>query len=297
MIHSQPQPPLRARGLTKSFGAVRAVNGVDLDLAPGEALGFLGPNGAGKSTVLSILMGLRPADTGEVALFGHAPDSAAARALFGATPQSAGFPEQITPRELLVYAAAHHRAPRPAGDLAEAFGLGRLIDRRMAGFSGGEVRRVALALAFVGNPRLVFLDEPTTGLDTAAQEGFQQVARDYVRQGGALVLTSHHWDEIEAVCDRLTMIDRGEPVLDGTIDAIRARTRVNRVTFALPDGRHPPAWLAAGATTPGHWQAESADSDALIRRMVADGVPFTALAVRPLDLKDIITRIRNEARP
>jgi len=296
MTRSDTRPPIRARGLTKSFGTVRAVNGVDLDLAPGEALGFLGPNGAGKSTVLSILMGLRPADGGEVALFGHAPDSAAARALFGATPQSAGFPEQITPRELLGYAAAHHRAPRPAADLAEAFGLGRLIDRRMAGFSGGEVRRVALALAFVGNPRLVFLDEPTTGLDSAAQEGFQQVARDYVRQGGALVLTSHHWDEIEVVCDRLTMIDRGEPVLDGTIDAIRARTRVNRVTFALPDGQKPPSWLAAGATTAGQWQAESADSDALIRRMVADDVPFSALAVRPLDLKDIINRIRNEAR-
>lgn len=293
MTPTPSHPPIRARGLTKSFGAVRAVNGVDLDLAPGEALGFLGPNGAGKSTVLSMLMGLRPADTGEVAVFGHPPSSPAARALFGATPQSAGFPEQLTPRELIGYAAAHHRDPRPVASLIEAFGLGRLIDRRMSGFSGGEVRRVALALAFAGNPRLVFLDEPTTGLDSAAREGFQAVSRDYVRQGGALVLTSHHWDEIEAVCDRLTMIDRGEPVLDGTLEAIRASTRVNTVAFALPGA--PPDWTGATAAGTGRWHAETADSDAMIRRLATEGVAFADLTVRPLDLKDIITRIRNEA--
>jgi ABC-2 type transport system ATP-binding protein len=282
---------IAAQGLVKRFGAVTAVAGVDLALAPGAALGLLGPNGAGKSTALSMLTGLRPPDAGTVRLFGHPAGSAAARRLAGVTPQATGFPEQLTPREVLAYAAAHHRAPRAAADLSEAFGLGRLMDRRMAGFSGGELRRVALALAFVGTPRLVFLDEPTTGLDAAAQEGFQQVARAYVEAGGALVLTSHHWDEIEAVCDHITMIDRGETVLSGALADIRARMRVNRLRFALPEGVEPPGWLAAQADA-GGWRAESDDSDACLRRLIAEGVPFAALTITPLDLKDIIARHR-----
>jgi len=294
MANKSTEQAIRARGLVKTFGAVRAVAGVDLDLDAGQAVGLLGPNGAGKSTMLSMLMGLRPPNAGQVTIFGHAAGSPAARAVIGATPQSAGFPEQLTPRELLAYAAAHHATPRPSNDLAEAFGMGALMDRRMAGFSGGEVRRVALALAFVGTPRLVFLDEPTTGLDSAAQEGFRTVAHEYVRQGGAMVLTSHHWDEIEAICDRITMIDKGERVLDGGLDAIRARTRVNRLSFALPQGRTPPDWLRA-TQGPDGWQAETTDSDALLRRMAAENVPFQALTIRPLDLKDVIARIRKEA--
>ncbi|WP_323036127.1 ABC transporter ATP-binding protein [Pararhodobacter sp.] len=288
------QQAITARGLVKSFGAVKAVAGVDLDLAEGEAVGLLGPNGAGKSTALSMLMGLRKPDAGSVSIFGHAAGSRAARRVTGVTPQAAGFPVQLTPREVLAYAAAHHANPRQSRDLAEAFGVGALMDRRMVGFSGGEVRRVALALAFVGAPKLVFLDEPTTGLDTAAQEGFCSVARAFVQQGGALVLTSHHWDEIEAICDRITMIDKGERVLDGSLDEIRARTRVNRLSFALPDGVMPPDWLGATHSLEG-WHVETRDSDGVLRRMVAEGVPFAALSIQPLALKDVIARIRMEA--
>lgn len=295
MAKGQGVQPLRARGLVKRFGAVRAVSGVDLDLDEGQALGLLGPNGAGKSTVLSMAMGLRAPDAGQVTVFGHAAGSAAARALVGATPQATGFPPQLTPRELLGYAAAHHRAPRAADDLAESFGLGTLMDRRIAGFSGGEARRVALALAFVGAPRLVFLDEPTTGLDAEAQEAFRVTAREYVMQGGALVLTSHHWDEIEAVCDRLTMIDRGECVLDGAIKDIRARVAGRVLRFAMAGGAAPPDWIGAQSSGGGWWSAEPHDSDALLRRMVREGVPFAELSVEPMDLKQTIARIRQEA--
>lgn len=280
--------PIEAQDLDKSFGAVRAVRGLSLRLAPGEALGLLGPNGAGKSTALSLLTGLRAPDAGRVRIFGHPAGSAGARARIGVTPQTAGFPVQLTPREVLDYAAA--RRPGDVGAVIAAFGLGPLEGRRMAGFSGGEVRRVALALAFLGDPGLIFLDEPTAGLDAAAQEAFRGIARAYVQRGGALVLTSHHWDEIEAVCDRITMIDRGRPVLEGDLAGIRARMQARQVSFALDGGASPPVWL--GARRAGaRWRAESDDSDGLLRRMVAEGLPFADLTIEPLPLKDIIARI------
>lgn len=289
MVSYHQHPALAARGLVKRFGTITAVDGLDLGLDPGEALGLLGPNGAGKSTTLSMMMGLVPPDAGQIAIFGHPAGSEAARRAIGATPQSAGFPVQLTPRELIAYTAARHADPAPVADLVEAFGLGRLIDRRMAGFSGGELRRVALALAFVGRPRLVFLDEPTTGLDTQGQEAFVATARAYVAQGGALVLTSHHWAEIEAICSRITLIDHGRCVLDGSLSEIRARTRRKRLHFLLD--QPPPPWLSAEPEA-GGWSRASDDSDALLRRMVAEGVGFFDLTVESLDLKAQIDALK-----
>lgn len=292
MLYNSSTQAITARGLSKRFGSVQAVSNLDLDVGAGEALGLLGPNGAGKSTTLSMLMGLRQPDAGETLIFGHQAGSPQARALTGATPQTAGFPEQLTPREILTYTAARYGVAPRIDEAVARFGLEKIIDRRAAGFSGGEMRRVALALAFCGRPKLVFLDEPTAGLDVTAQEGFQVVARDYVAQGGALVLTSHHWDEIEAICGSIAMIDQGETVLHGSIDDLRGRMGATRLRFEL-DEPAMPAWLAA---TPdeGAWQVETANSDSLLRKMVTESVPFRNLTVTPLELKDLIDRIRNE---
>lgn len=288
---------IHARGLAKRFGTVQAVSHIDLDLAPGQALGLLGPNGAGKSTTLSMLMGLRAPDAGQALIFGHPAGSAPARCVTGATPQATDFPDQLTPREILGYTAARYGMALRPDEIVPQFGLGALIDRRMAGFSGGEMRRVALALAFVGRPRLVFLDEPTTGLDSTAQEGFRSVAQNYVAQGGALVLTSHHWDEIEAICTALAVIDQGETVLAGRIDTIRARARITRIAFDLPDGVTPPLWLSARRDV-ARWHIETPESDSLLRRMVAEGLPFANLTLHPLDLKDLIHHLRqNSSQP
>jgi ABC-2 type transport system ATP-binding protein len=287
------QKAIEARGLTKRFGAVTAVENLSLQLGEGEALGLLGTNGAGKTTALAMLMGLRMPDAGEVRLFGHLPGSAAAREVMGVTPQAAGFPDQLSPREVLAYANARRKNYANLDDVITAFGLGPLIDRRMAGFSGGEVRRVALALAFLGRPGLVFLDEPTAGLDTGAQDAFRKIARDYVAKGGALILTSHHWDEIEAVCDRITMIDQGRKVMEGTLTDIRARMQARQIGFTLPEGTAPPDWIRARPQGMG-WRVESDDSDTDLRRMVTEKVPFSGLTIEPLALKDIISRIRKE---
>lgn len=285
--------PIRATGLAKRFGGVKAVSNVNLEVTPGSALGLLGPNGAGKSTTLSMLMGLSKPDAGAVRVFGSTAGSAKARQVTGATPQATDFPDQLTPRELLQYTAACYGKTPKTDDLARQFCLQTLIDRRVAGFSGGELRRVALALAFAGEPALVFLDEPTTGLDIDAQEGFREATRAYVDQGGALVLTSHHWDEIEAICDSISLIDQGETVLNTRINDMRARVNIKHLSFNLPDGSVPPEWMQA--THDGQrWHMNTEDADSTLRQMVAENLPFEDLSLEPLPLDALIKHIRDK---
>lgn len=287
---------VEADEIGKRFGAVMAVDRLSISLEPGGALGLLGPNGAGKSTALAMLTGLRAPDTGEVRIFGHQPGSPKARARMGVTPQAAGFPSQLTPRELLHYARARRGDRAGFDDIITAFGLASLLDRRLAGFSGGEVRRVALALAFLGRPGLVFLDEPTAGLDIAAQDAFALTARAFVKNGGALILTSHYWAEIETICDRITMIDKGRKVLEGSLAEMRARMQARIIRFSLPAGDQPPAWLPARRQGT-QWCVETQDSDSLLRRMVGEGLGFRDLTVKPIDLSDIIARIARKDIP
>ncbi|WP_349363941.1 MAG: ABC transporter ATP-binding protein [Roseitalea porphyridii] len=287
-------PAISARAIGKRFGRIEALSDLSLELHRGEALGLVGTNGAGKTTALEILQGLRRADTGKADIFGSPAGSIAARRHIGVTPQNADFPEQMSPREVLTYAAAHFDRPQKVSDLVATFGLGRLIDRRMGGFSGGETRRLALALAFVGNPALVFADEPTAGLDTDGQEMFKAQARAYVEAGGSLLLTSHHWDEIEQVCDRIVMIDRGRVVLQGTLEDIRRRAGHCRISFDLPEGATPSGRAADARYYDGRWQIVSADSDALVRELIAAEPRVANLHVIPLDLKDTIARLHRE---
>ena len=285
--------PILAKGLSKHFGPVQAVAQLDIEISHGEALGLLGPNGAGKSTTLSMLRGLVRPDAGQIEVFGHPAGHPAARRLVGATPQSTAFPDQLTPREILDYTAARYGNWPNIETLAESFGLENLIDRRVSGFSGGELRRVALGLAFVGKPRLVFLDEPTSGLDTNARETFNFFVRDYVNDGGSLVLTSHHWDEIEAVCNTVALIDGGEMVLAGRLEDIRARTHVKLMRFALPNGTTPPDWMSCSLNGD-MWRVETAQGDATVRRMIDENIPFRGLVIEPLKLSSLIDRIREE---
>ncbi|MGP1254155.1 MAG: ABC transporter ATP-binding protein [Kiloniellales bacterium] len=288
-------PAIEAQGLCKCFGKVQALQDFSLTLRPGEALGLIGTNGAGKSTALKLLQGLRVPDRGSAQIFGQPVGSPSAKGHVGITPQKADFPEQMTPREMLSYAAAHFRTPKPMTELIQAFGLNRIVDRRMGGFSGGESRRVALALAFVGNPSLVFLDEPTSGLDTDGQDMFQTYARSYADAGGSLLLTSHHWDEIEQICDRIVMIDQGKQILEGALDDIRRRAGRSRISFAMAEDADAPAWLTDEFTSQaGRWHAVTADSDTLVRRLIQDLPKCRDLQVTPLDLKETVAQLRKE---
>ena len=282
-------------GVTKSFGEINAVNGIDMIVGPGEALAFLGPNGAGKSTTISLILGLLRPSTGRVALFGRSPWLPAARRLIGATPQETDFPPNLKVVELLRLVAAHFPAPAEINTLVRDFGLESVADRRAAKLSGGERRRLALAMAFVGNPLAVFLDEPTTGLDIEARQIFWHAVHRYHRDGGAVFLTTHYLEEAEALADRVVLIDRGKLVQQGTVAEIKARVDVKRLRFRAAAVPELPGF--AEASLRDDWVVvDSADADALVRSLVGAKVDFNDLEIEPVSLEEAVIAVFRDDR-
>jgi ABC-2 type transport system ATP-binding protein len=211
------------RGVTKRFGAVLALDAVDLEVRAGELLALLGPNGAGKTTALSILLGLRRPDRGRAELFGRDPRCPEARAAVGVTPQESGFPPTLRVGEIVELVQAHFASPPPTSELLARFGLAQLGRRQAGGLSGGERRRLSVALAFAGRPRAVFLDEPTAGLDVESRRDVWRELEEYAAGGGTVLLTTHHLDEAEALASRVLLLAGGRLVAEGSPRELAAR--------------------------------------------------------------------------
>ncbi len=278
--------------VSKTFGTTVALKSLSLTVKKGQAIALLGPNGAGKSTALSILLGLRQPTSGNAKLFGAAPGSPSAMQKIGVTPQMANFPPQLTPVELLQFACSHFPAPHKIDYLINTFGLEEIAKRRVQGFSGGERRKIAIAMCFAGNPELVILDEPTSGLDTEGQKKFQTLATDYIRQGASLILTSHYWPEIENVADHIIMIDKGKTVLSGAIAEIKAAVNVNRISFNASTANR---FVQKNFTKNNSgWTMTTTGSDEIIRQLVESGQDFTNLKITPRSLEEAIAIYRDE---
>jgi ABC-2 type transport system ATP-binding protein len=208
---------------------VQALDGLDLDIAAGEVLAVLGPNGAGKSTAIALLLGLVRADDGEVALFGQSPQQLAARRRIGVMLQSAAIPDTLQVRELLELTRSYYPAPRSVADCVAMAGLDGLLQRRYGRLSGGQQRRVQFALAICGRPQLLFLDEPTTGLDIDARQTLWRAIRELVAQGCGVLLTTHYLEEAEALASRVVVVDGGRVLAQGSVQAIRAHVAQRRI--------------------------------------------------------------------
>jgi ABC-2 type transport system ATP-binding protein len=217
------------RGVRKAYGTVQALDGLDLDIAAGEVLALLGPNGAGKSTAIALLLGLVRADDGEVALFGQSPQQLAARRRIGVMLQSAAIPDTLQVRELLELTRSYYPAPRSVADCVAMAGLDGLLQRRYGRLSGGQQRRVQFALAICGRPQLLFLDEPTTGLDIDARQTLWRAIRELVAQGCGVLLTTHYLEEAEALASRVVVVDGGRVLAQGSVQAIRAHVAQRRI--------------------------------------------------------------------
>jgi ABC-2 type transport system ATP-binding protein len=256
------------RQVRKAFGQIDAVAGVDLHIEAGEVLAVLGPNGAGKSTVVRLLLGLRRPDSGTARLFERDPREPAARRRCGATPQETGLPETLRVREILEFARAHFPAPLALDELLSRFSLTELAARQAGGLSGGERRRVAVALAFAGDPELVFLDEPSSGLDVAARHGLWDVIRSFAARGRSILLTTHDLREAEGLATRVIVLDRGRVVASGS-PAVLAR-QLGGVVVRLRRQRLPSLHNAEATVIDGDRLAiTTRDEASLLRELVA----------------------------
>ena len=228
MPHSH-DPIARLDGAIKRYGRLTALDGADLQLHRGELLALLGPNGAGKTTAIALLLGLIRADAGRVELFGQDPQRIEARRRIGVMLQNAELPPTLRVGELLRLTASYYPAPRALAESAELAGVTDLLGRPYAKLSGGQQRRVQFALALCGRPELLFLDEPTVGMDIEARQKLWAAIRQLVAEGCSVLLTTHYLEEAEALADRVCVMSRGRVIHEGTVEELRARVALKRV--------------------------------------------------------------------
>ncbi|MFB6555656.1 ABC transporter ATP-binding protein [Streptomyces sp. NPDC056405] len=226
-------PAVSLAGAVKAYGDVRAVDGVDLEIARGETVALLGRNGAGKSTAIALLLGLCPPDEGTVELFGGPPEGAVRAGRVGAMLQEARAVPRVTVGELVAFVAGRYPAPMPVERALELAGLAGLAGRRVDRLSGGQIQRVRFAVALAGNPDLLVLDEPTAALDVEARRTFWESMRAYARRGSTVLFSTHYLEEADAHADRILVVDRGRIVADGTGDELRRAAGGARVSFDL----------------------------------------------------------------
>lgn len=227
------------RGLAKSYGSFAALRGIDLEVRRGEVLALLGPNGAGKTTAVEILEGYRTRDAGEVSVLGFDPArrDRALRARVGIVLQECAVDPYLTVAEALTQRSHLYEDSRPVDEVVGLVGLGEKARSRIKVLSGGQQRRLDLGLALVGNPELIFLDEPTTGFDPSARREAWDVVRDLCAEGRTVVLTTHYMDEAQALADTVVVLAAGRIVASGPPDTLGGRDRgVSTVRFALPEG-------------------------------------------------------------
>ena len=219
----------RLQGASKNYGDVLALDQVDLEVRRGEVQALLGPNGAGKTTAISLLLGLLRPDAGTAVLFGQSPQSLAARSRLGAMLQTAGVPDTLTVGELITLFRSYYAQPRTVADCVAMAGVADLLRSRYGRLSGGQQRRVQFALAICGRPQILFLDEPTTGLDLDARETMWKTIRQLVAENCAVVLTTHYLEEAEALADHVSVLARGRIVAAGSVQQVRARVAQRRI--------------------------------------------------------------------
>ncbi|WP_028801957.1 ABC transporter ATP-binding protein [Streptomyces sp. 142MFCol3.1] len=282
--------------VTKTYGGVRAVDGLTLDLHPGETVALLGPNGAGKSTTLDLLLGLKQADSGAVRVFGTSPREAIVGGRVGAMLQSGGLMDEVTVGELVKLACDLHPRPFRVQDVLARAGISPIADRKVDKLSGGQAQRVRFALATAGDSDLIVLDEPTTGMDVSARQSFWATMREQADQGRTVLFATHYLEEADATADRVLVLHRGRLLADGTAAEIKAKAGARRISFDLegPIDEGPLRALpfltsvdVAGQTV----RVQSSDADATVHALYGLGVYPRNLEVSGLGLEQAFVAI------
>jgi len=296
---TRTEPVVSVRGLTKRYGRREAVRGIDLDVHRGEIFAFLGPNGAGKTTTVEILEGFRACTDGEITVLGVDPATAdgAWRDRVGVVLQESEPEPGLSVRECLELYAGYYRAPRDVDDTIALVGLTDRSDTLSSQLSGGQRRRLDVALALIGDPDIVFLDEPTTGFDPSARRAAWEVIAGLRQLGKTIFLTTHYMDEAEYLADRIAVLARGRIVAEGTPKTLGGRDRMTaaiRFTLPhrlaprdLPDGLRPLAEARADGTTVVRSESPLVHVQMLAEWALGRGVDLPDLDIRRPTLEDV----------
>jgi len=300
-VEADDRPAVRFSNVVHRYRSLVALDHLDLEVARGETLALLGPNGAGKSTAISILLGLQCPQEGEVSVLGTDPRSAMVSGRVGAMLQvggGSGLPHGVKVGPLVAMASRLYRRAVPLELTLARAGLTNLAHRQTQRLSGGQAQRVRFALAIAGDPDLVFLDEPTAGMDVECRRAFWAMMRDFAAGGRTVVFATHHLDEADAVADRIVVIRKGAVVANGPASSIKAAVPTRRVRF-MSKGADPARLreldgVNAACVRGSEVVLDSLDADATVRALVASGVAFSDIEVTGADLEQAFVALTGD---
>ena len=286
------------RSASKRYGKLQALDGMNLQVRRGQVLALLGPNGAGKTTAISLLLGLLEADAGEARLFGETPKNLSARRRIGAMLQTTAVPDTLQVGELIALFRSYYPQPRTVADIVQLAGVGDLLRRRYGKLSGGQQRRVQFALAIAGRAEILFLDEPTTGLDIDARGTMWKTIRTLVAEGCAIVLTTHYLEEAEALADRVVVLAHGRIVAEGSVAQIRARVGQRRIRCITEvDAAAIAGWpdVRSAARDGERMEIVTDSAEAVVRRLLDQDARLHDLEIQRAGLAEAFVEITKEA--
>jgi ABC-2 type transport system ATP-binding protein len=296
----QDLPVAELSGACKRFGSTVALDGVDIKVSAGKMLAVLGPNGAGKTTAISLLLGLLQTDSGKAELFGKSPMLIESRRKVGVMLQEVSLAPEMRACELIDLTACYYPSPLTVEEVMELTHTTPLARRPYGKMSGGQKRQVQFAMALVGRPKLMFLDEPTAGLDVQAREAMWAGLRQLVKNGTSIVLTTHYMEEAEALADRVVVLARGRVVARGSVDAVRARVARKRISCLTKLGIEkiggwPGIQSISMENNRMQITVKDAESEAIVRRLLEEDAGLRELEVSRAGLAEAFTEITQEA--
>jgi ABC-type multidrug transport system ATPase subunit len=285
-------------GVTKCFGKITALDGLDLQVRPGELLAVLGPNGAGKTTAINLLLGLDRPDKGSARLFGQSPELIEARRKMGVMMQEVTLPPDLRVREQIDLVASYYPNPYSVDAAMEMTRTTSLANRPYGKLSGGQKRQAQFAMAVCGRPKLLFLDEPTVGLDVQARELMWNTLRKLVSEGSSIVLTTHYLEEAEALANRVVVIVKGRVIASGTVNEMRAlvvRKQIICVTRLTPEEIK--SWPGVGGVSRDRDRLviTATNAETVTRQLLARDEDLEELEIRRAGLGEIFTELTQEA--
>ncbi|MCL5116138.1 MAG: ABC transporter ATP-binding protein [Firmicutes bacterium] len=293
------EPVISLNHVSKHFGHRIAVNEVSLDIASGQAVALLGPNGAGKTTSIAMMLGLLHPTTGEIRLLGRTPGHLASREKIGVVLQNVSVPERLKVRECINLVRGFYPNPRSLDDLLNLAGLATDSDMQAHLLSGGKMRRLQFALAMAGNPEVLFLDEPTVGMDVTSRRQFWDALRQYVGEGRTLILTTHDLQEADVMTDRVVVMHHGLVIADAPPERIKMEFGDRQISFVADDARlihvvRQWAEVADVQTSGRQVTIVTSDSDAVLKRLIHDNWDIRDIRVGGTGLEDAFVRLTRE---